>query len=182
MYTLYVCESPTGAIQEILGGVVSLKLAVTLVTPLTRTVQVPVPGHPVTPLQPMKVESVTATAVRITEVLKVKLAEQVIPQLMPPVELVTVPLPFPARTTVRSYVLSTKVAVTVVSAVIGTVQLPVPEQFPPAQPMKVEPVAGVAVRVIGALNISQQFEGQLMPPGSPVTMPLPVPASVTISK
>ena len=40
-----------------------------------------------------------------------------------------------------------KVAVTVVVAVRVTVQVPVPAQPPPLQPEKVEPAAGVAVRV-----------------------------------
>ena len=39
------------------------------------------------------------------------------------------------------------VAVTVVSALRVTMQVPVPEQPPPLQPVKVEPAAGVAVRV-----------------------------------
>ena len=39
------------------------------------------------------------------------------------------------------------VAVTVVSAVSVTTQVPVPVQPPPVQPVKVEPAAGVAVSV-----------------------------------
>ena len=39
------------------------------------------------------------------------------------------------------------VAVTAVSAVRVTTQVPVPVQPPPVQPVKVEPAAGVAVRV-----------------------------------
>ena len=39
------------------------------------------------------------------------------------------------------------VAVTVLAAVMVTVQEPVPVQPPPLQPPKVDPAAGVAVRV-----------------------------------
>jgi len=60
---------------------------------------------------------------------------------------VTVPLPVPVLLTVRENVCALKVAVTVVAAFMVTVQLPVPEQPPPLQPEKVEPPAGLAVRV-----------------------------------
>jgi hypothetical protein len=130
----------------------------------------------------MKVEPVTAAAVSFTEVLYSKLAEQVEPQLILPVELVIVPLPFPARTTVRVYVLIMNVAVTEVSAVMGTVQVPMPKQPPPLQPVNVEPVEAEAVRVTEVLKMAKQVEGQLMPPGSLVTMPLPEPADLTVSR
>jgi len=61
--------------------------------------------------------------------------------------LVTVPTPVPALVTVRANVGRSKVAGTVVAADIVTVQEPVPEQLPPLQPLKVDPVAGVAVSV-----------------------------------
>jgi len=64
-----------------------------------------------------------------------------------------------------------KVAVTDVVAVIGTVQVPVPEQPPPLQPVKVEPVAAVAVRVTAVLKLAAQDEGQLMPFGLLLTVP-----------
>ena len=59
---------------------------------------------------------------------------------------VTGPLPVPAFVTVSAKLGTSNVAVTVVAAVIVTVQEPVPEQ-PPLQPVKVEPAAGVAVSV-----------------------------------
>ena len=63
--------------------------------------------------------------------------------------LLTAPLPLPAVATVRVKVggAEAKVAVTEVLAVRVTVQGPVPLQPPPLQPVKVEPAAGVAVRV-----------------------------------
>jgi len=66
---------------------------------------------------------------------------------------VTVPLLVPSRVTesVNRVTLDEmpKRANTVVFAVRVRVQRPVPEQSPPLQPSKVEPVAGAAVRVTG---------------------------------
>ena len=53
------------------------------------------------PLQPPKVEPEAGVAVRVTMVPLLKFAEQVLPQLMPAGELVTVPVPVPALTTER---------------------------------------------------------------------------------
>ena len=53
------------------------------------------------PLQPEKVEPEAAVAVRVTTVPLLKIPEQVVPQLMPAGELVTVPLPVPADDTLR---------------------------------------------------------------------------------
>ena len=99
------------------------------------------------PLQPVKVEPVAAVAVRVTGVLKLYEATHAVPQLMPVGALVTVPLPVPDLFTVRSNDWTTKPAVTVVSAVSVTTQVPMPLQTPPVQPVNVEPAAGVAVRV-----------------------------------
>ena len=70
---------------------------------------------------------------------------------MPVGELDTVPVPLPAGVTVRRYLLSVKVAVTVLAALIVTLQVPVPEQPPPDQPVKLEPVACAAVNVTDVL-------------------------------
>jgi hypothetical protein len=59
---------------------------------------------------------------------------------------VTVPLPVPSLLTVRTCWAAVKFAVTMVAVVIETVQVPVPVQSPPDQPVKVDPVAAVAVR------------------------------------
>ena len=75
-----------------------------------------------------------------------------------------------------------KVAVTVVAAESVTTQVPVPEHPPPAQPMKVEPAAAVAVRVtaVPLVKLAEQVAPQLIPTGELVTVPLPVPAGVTV--
>ena len=118
-----------------------LKVAVQVVLPVTVTVPVvqPVPDHPA------KVEPLAAVAISTTEVPLVKLAEQVAPQLMPVGELVTVPLPVPLLFTVRLKVTALKVAVTVVAALIDTVQVPVPVHPPPLHPANVDPDAAAAV-------------------------------------
>ena len=64
--------------------------------------------------------------------------------------LVTVPGPFAATLRLKVDV-TTKVALTVVAAVMLTVQTPVPLHPPPLQPVKVEPGAGVAMSVTAVL-------------------------------
>src|SRR5207247_3710196 len=79
-------------------------------------------------------------------------------------------------------VVRAKVAVTVVAALRVTVQVPVPEQPPPVQPVKVEPAAGVAVNVteVPLAKLAVHVAPQLIPAGALVTVPLPVPAGVTV--
>ena len=147
-----------------------MNVAVTEVSAVIGTVQVPVPEQP-PPLQPLNVDPVEAEAVRVTIVLKVN--KQVNGQLIPAGALVTVPLPVPSRRTVNGYASCVNVAVTVVSSVIGTEQVPVPEQPPPLQPLKVEPVKAEAVRVTELLKVKEQVPGQLIPSGVLITVPLP---------
>ena len=75
-----------------------------------------------------------------------------------------------------------KVAVTVVAALRVTVQVPVPLQPPPLQPVKVEPAAGAAVSVtaVPLEKLAEQVAPQVIPAGALVTVPLPVPAGVTV--
>ena len=74
-----------------------------------------------------------------------------------------------------------KVAVTAVFAVIVTVQAAVPVQAPD-HPANVEPEAGVAVRVTcdPVLKLAIQVAPQLIPLGLLTTVPVPVPAGVTV--
>src|SRR5213076_2587955 len=134
------------------------------------------------PLQPPKVEPAAGAAVSVTAVPLAKLAAQVAPQVIPPGELVTVPLPVPALLTVIAKLGRLNVAVTVVAALKVTVQVPVPEQPPPLQPVKIEPAAGVALRVITVplAKLAVHVAPQLIPAGALVTVPLPVPAGVTV--
>src|SRR5213594_2300220 len=76
-----------------------------------------------------------------------------------------------------------KVAVTVVAAESVTTHVPVPLQPPPLQPLKVEPMAGMAVSIttVPLAKLAEQVAPQVMPAGALVTVPLPVPAGVTVS-
>jgi len=58
----------------------------------------------------------------------------------------------------------------------------VPEQPPPLQPLKVEPAAGAAVSVTAVPlgKLAEQVAPQVMPAGELVTVPLPVPALLTV--
>ena len=123
-----------------------MKVAVTEVAALMVAVQVPVPVQP-PPLQPVKVEPAAGVAVSVTAVPLVNEKAQVAPQEMPAGALVTVPLPAPVLLTVSEKLWSAKVAVTDCAPLIVTVQVPVPEQPLPLQPVKVDPAAGVAVSV-----------------------------------
>lgn len=74
------------------------------------------------------------------------------------------------------------VAVTDSDELIVTEQVPVPVQAP-VQPAKAEPVAGVSVKetTVPLINFALHVPGQLMPAGLLVTVPVPLPAKVTVS-
>src|SRR3989449_785364 len=101
---------------------------------------------------------------------------------MPVGVLVTVPAPAPPLEIVNAKVGSVKGGVTVAAAETVTVQVPVPEQPPPLQPVKVEPAAGAAVSVtaVPLVKLAEQVAPQVIPAGALVTVPLPVPAGVTV--
>ncbi len=76
-----------------------------------------------------------------------------------------------------------KVAVTAVSALTVTVQLPDPEQPPPLQPAKVEPAPVVAVIVtwLPEVKSAEHVEPQSIPAGVLVTVPEPLPGFATLT-
>ena len=137
---------PAPALARVSAKLWRLKVAVTDCADVIVTTQEAVPVH--APLQPAKVDPAAAVAVRVTEVPLLKLAEQVVPQLMPAGELVTVPLPAPALVSVRLKVCNVNVAVTDCAALMVTTQEAVPVHAP-LHPVNTEPAAGVAVSVTG---------------------------------
>jgi hypothetical protein len=76
-----------------------------------------------------------------------------------------------------------KVAVTAVAAVTVTMQVPAPVQPPPLQPANVELADAEAVNVtcVPLAKFAEHVVGQVIPAGALVTVPVPVPASVTNS-
>jgi hypothetical protein len=100
---------------------------------------------------------------------------------VPPGVVVAVVVP-PDGTVTTTPVGELNVAVTAVAAVIVTVQVPVPSHGA-LQPVNVDPVAGVAVNVtwVPLAKLAEQVGMQLMPAGVLVTVPVPLPASVTVS-
>jgi len=135
------------------------------------------------PVQPVKIDPAAGAAVSVTTVPVVNEVEQVAPQEMPVGALVTVPLPLPDLVTLSAKDACMKEAVTEVAAVIVTVQVPVPEQPPPFQPVNVEPAPGAAVSVtiVPVVNEAEHVAPQEIPAGLLVTVPLPAPAMDTVS-
>src|SRR5947209_10187408 len=76
------------------------------------------------------------------------------------------------------------VAVTVVSALSVTVQVPMPEQLPPDQPANVDPESGVAVRVtwVPSSNWAEHVDPQSIFGGELVTVPVPAPDLVAVRR
>ena len=152
-----------------------------MVAALRVTVHVPVPEQP-PPLQPVKAEPAAGVAVRATAVPLGNEAAHVAPHVIPLGMLVTVPAPAPDLVTVSVKDCSAKLAVTVDAALVETVQDWAPPQPPPLQPVKVEPAAGVAVKVTKefAVNEAEHVLPQLIPAGALVTMPVPAPDLFTV--
>ena len=106
-----------------------------------------------------------------------------VPQLMPLGLEVTVPVPVPARVTATANVDAVlNVAVTERACVIETVHVLVPEQAP-LHPAKLAPLPAAAVNVteVPLEKLALQVLPQLMLPVFDVTVPVPLPALVTVS-
>src|SRR5215471_14488997 len=75
-----------------------------------------------------------------------------------------------------------KVAVTACAALTVTVHVPFPAQLP-LQPLNEDPAPGVAVSVtaVPLANPAEHVAPQMMPAGELVTVPVPVPAMLTVS-
>jgi 3D (Asp-Asp-Asp) domain-containing protein len=163
---------------NLLGGWAA-KMAITLVTAPTLMTHGAVPVHPA-PDQPEKSQPVAGVAVSVTDVPKLKFAVQVAPQVIPAGAEPTVPEPTSATESAK--LCRVNVAVTLFAASRVTVQVPNPVHAPP-HPANDEPVDGAAASVtdVADAKLWTQAAGQLIPEGTELTVPAPVPAGVTDS-
>jgi len=152
-----------------------LKFAVTERLAVMLTVQVllvPVQA----PFHPVNFPPRVALAVNVTDVPLLYGSVQSLPQLMPAGDDVTVPFAadLPALVTVSRYwLLTSKLAVTALAAVMLTVQVLAAPVQAPLHPANREPAAGEAVRVtdVPLSYDSEQSLPQVMPTGDDVTVP-----------
>jgi len=123
-----------------------LNVAVTDLAAVTLTVQA-VPDTELQPLHPPKREPLFATAVSVTVVPLVYGSEQSAPQLIPAGLDETVPPPAPALLTASMKLGTVKLAVTVLAALMVTVQAVPEAESHPVHPPKREPPFATAVSV-----------------------------------
>ena len=102
--------------------------------------------------------------------------------MIPAGELITVPVPVPAKLT-DSWNRGIKVAVTVIAELTVTLQAPVPVQAPP-QPVNTDPAAAIALSVTAVpdVNVAEHVAPQLIPAGLLVTVPAPAPWGISVSE
>ena len=77
---------------------------------------------------------------------------QLTPQSIPAGELVIVPVPLPVLAMLKFICIGAKLAVTFCVWFMVTVQVAAVPVHAPVQPWKIEPVAGVAVKVTGVFQ------------------------------
>src|SRR6185295_16304747 len=137
------------------------------------------------PLHEVNDEPWNAVAVTFTGVVSAKACTQSRPHEMPAGELTAIPEPVPVTATVS--LAPVKVAVTArVVELSVTTHGPVVLVQPPLHPEKVTPGSGVAasVTMLPSGNTCEHAPGSVgheIPDGTLVTVPLPPPASVTVS-
>jgi hypothetical protein len=144
------------------------KSADTNVSAVSDTVHVPLPAH-AAPLHPANADPAAGIAERDTDVPILRLAEHVLPQLIPAGELVTVPEPVPISPTVSVACgggVGPKLALTLVSELSVTLQPAVPEHAPP-HPVKTKPllVATVSATFVPPTKLFVHALPQLIPLG-----------------
>src|SRR5438552_7133244 len=141
---LVTVPAPAPAVETVSANV-GAKVAMTEASAVMVTTHGVVPLHP-PPLQPTNAEPSPGDAVSVTTVPLTKVSVQLVSHEMPAGLLTTVPPPVPVIVTVSAKALL-KAAVTAVVASMVTLQVSAPEQPPPLQPVKAEPVWGVAASV-----------------------------------
>jgi hypothetical protein len=158
----------------------SVNVAVTSLAELIVTVQTPSRTKS-QPVQSGDVDPVSGTAVRATTVPTLYPSTQSEAQSMPAGALVTCPLPFPSRVSVRSKA-GVNVAVTFVAELIATVHTLPTATSHPLHPESVDPMAGTAVRttLLPEAKPNEQIEPQSMPTGTLLMDPLPLPSKLTV--
>ena len=140
----------------------------TCVMSTTHVVSVVQPGAP------DQLVNVPPDAVSVTSVSSTYCSMQSAPQLMPLGVDCTRPVPATVTLSVNN---GSNTADTILSVFIVTVQVLVPLQPPPDQPVNAMPASGVAVSttIESSWNFTEHVAPQLMPAGDDVTTPVPEP-------
>lgn len=156
-------------------------VAVTVVSSVIVKTHVLVPEQS-PPDHPVNVEPSVEEAVNVISVILSNDAVQVEPQSIPAGELVTTPEPSPSNSTVRVFVINSKLAITTVSAVTFTTHAPVPEHAPPDHPVNVALGATTTAKdtEVPSAKSASQFSEQEIPAGVLVINPSPEPVKLTL--
>jgi|SRR5690242_1384315 hypothetical protein len=130
------------------------------------------------PLKPEKLNPAAGAALRLTAVPGGKLAAQLEGQLIPAGVLVTVPLPESATV---NWAAGTAVNVAETVWLLESTILQDEPVHAPAKPAKLKPDAGagVMVTVVPGAKLAVQVDGQLIPDGLLVIVPVPDTATVS---